>query len=254
MRRLLIPCALVLALAALGRADDAADAKAVVEKAIKARGGADNLAKYKADVLKIKGAVHVSGLDIDFTGEISFQQPDKSRTVIEGTVMGTNFKSTRVVNGDKGWIDDLLGAARQQRDMSKEELAEERESQNANSIARLAVLTDKAYTLSTVGESKVGDKEAVGILVKRKGYRDVSLFFDKKTHLLLKSETRVKDPQGGGDTEFTQEAFYDDYKKVGDLQVAHKLTIKRDGKAFLESETTEFKPEEKLDDGLFAKP
>lgn len=254
MRRLLIPCALVLALAALGRADDAADAKAVVEKAVKARGGADNLAKYKADVLKIKGAVHVSGLDIDFTGEISFQQPDKSRTVIEGTVMGTNFKSTRVVNGDKGWIDDLLGAARQQRDMSKEELAEERESQNANSIARLAVLTDKAYTLSTVGESKVGDKEAVGILVKRKGYRDVSLFFDKKTHLLLKSETRVKDPQGGGDTEFTQEAFYDDYKKVGDLQVAHKLTIKRDGKAFLESETTEFKPEEKLDDGLFAKP
>jgi len=254
MRRLLIPCALVLALAALGRADDAADAKAVVEKAIQARGGADNLAKYKADVLKVKGAVHVSGLDIDFTGEISFQQPDKSRAVIEGTVMGTNFKSTRVVNGDKGWIDDLLGAARQQRDMSKEELAEERESQNANAIARLAVLTDKAYTLSTVGESKVGDKEAVGILVKRKGYRDVSLFFDKQTHLLLKSETRVKDPQGGGDTEFTQEAFYDDYKKVGDLQVAHKLTIKRDGKAFLESETTEFKPEEKLDDGLFAKP
>ena len=254
MRRLLIPCALVLALAALGRADDAADAKAVVEKAIKARGGADNLAKYKADVLKVKGAVHVSGLDIDFTGEISFQQPDKSRTVIEGTVMGTNFKSTRVVNGDKGWIDDLLGAARQQRDMSKEELAEERESQNANSIARLAVLTDKAYTLSTLGESKVGDKEAVGILVKRKGYRDVSLLFDKKTHLLLKSETRVKDPQGGGDAEFTQEAFYDDYKKVGDLLVAHKLTIKRDGKAFLESETTEFKPEEKLDDGLFAKP
>ena len=250
MRRLLIPCALVLALAALGRADDAADAKAVVEKAVKARGGSDNLAKYKADVLKIKGAVHVSGLDIDFTGEISFQQPDKSRTVIEGTVMGTNFKSTRVVNGDKGWIDDLQGA----RDMSKEELAEERESQNANSIARLAVLTDKAYTLSTVGESKVGDKEAVGILVKRKGYRDVSLFFDKKTHLLLKSETRVKDPQGGGDTEFTQEAFYDDYKKVGDLQVAHKLTIKRDGKAFLEGETTDFKPEKKLGDRLFAKP
>ena len=231
MRRLLIPCALVLALAALGRADDDADAKAVVEKAVKARGGADNLAKYKADVLKIKGAVHVSGLDIDFTGEISFQQPDKSRAVIEGTVMGTNFKSTRVVNGDKGWIDDLLGATQSMRDMSKE----------------------LNVPLIDLNQSKVGDKEAVGILVKRKGYRDVSLFFDKKTHLLLKSETRVKDPQGG-DTEFTQEAFYDDYKKVGDLQVAHKLTIKRDGKAFLESETTEFKPEEKLDDGLFAKP
>ena len=168
--------------------------------------------------------------------------------------MGTNFKSTRVVNGDKGWIDDLLGATQSVRDMSKEELAEERESQNLNSIARFAVLTDKAYTLSTVGESKVGDKEAVGILVRRKGYRDVSLFFDKRTHLLLKSETRVKDPQGGGDTEFTQEAFYDDYKKVGDLQVAHKQTVKRDGKAFLESEATEFKPEELLDDGLFAKP
>lgn len=250
MRRLLIPCALVLALATVCRADDAAEAKAVVEKAIKARAGADNLTKYKADVVKIKGTVHVMGLDIDFTGELSFQHPDQSRAVIEGTVMETKFKSTRVVNGHKGWIDDSQGA----RDMTKEELAEERESQNANSITRLAVLSDKAYTLSTVGESKVGDKVAVGILVKRKGYRDVSLFFDKKTHLLLKSETRVKDLQGGGDAELTQEAFYDAYKKVGDLQVAHKLTIKRDGKAFLESEMTEYKPEEKLDDGLFAKP
>ncbi len=251
MRRLLFaPCALLLALPVVGRADDAADMKALIEKAMKAHGGADNLAKQQAATFNMKGQVHVQGLDIEFKGEISHQYPEKLRVVIEGEVMGTAFKVIQVVNGDKGWINDPQGS----REMSKAELAEAREGVNANSVARLVVLRDKAYTLAPLGESKVGDKEAIGVLVQRKGYRDVSLFFDKKTFLLLKTETRVKDVQGGGDTELTQETFYDEYKKVGEVQVVHKQTIKRDGKPYIESEITDFKAHDKLDDSVFAKP
>src|SRR5581483_7353032 len=140
MRRLLLaPWALLLALPVVGRADDAADMKALIEKAMKAPGGADNLAKQQAATFNMKGQVHVQGLDIEFKGEISHQYPEKLRVVIEGEVMGTAFKVIQVVNGDKGWINDPQGS----REMSKAELAEAREGVNANSVARLVVLRDK---------------------------------------------------------------------------------------------------------------
>jgi hypothetical protein len=248
-RLLLVPCALALALPALGRPDDAADAKAVIDKAVAAHGGAEAIAKQKAAVFKGKGKFHGLGEAIDYKSEISYQAPDKARSVIDASFMGTDFKVVQVVNGDKGWIDDPNG----NREMSKEELTEARENLNATAVARLGVLSDKGYTFAPLGESKVGDKDTVGVVVKHKDRRDVSLFFDKKTNLLLKSETRVKDPRGG-DAEMTQESFYDDYKKVAGVQVAHKVTIKRDGKLYLEGETTDFKPQEKFDDSVFAKP
>jgi hypothetical protein len=248
-RFLFVPCALVLALPAAGRADDAADMKALIEKAIKAHGGADNLTKQKTAVVKIKGKFYGLGEGIDFSGEISHQDPDKTRNVTDVTVMGTDFKIVQVINGDKGWVDDPQG----KREMTKEELSEAVEAQHASGITRLVVLANKDFTLSPLGETKVGDKEAVGVLVKHKGRRDVSLFFDKKSNQLLKSETRVVDLMGGNN-EVTQEVFYDDYKKSGDHLIPHKLTIKRDGKVYVESETTDFQAHDKLEDSLFTKP
>jgi hypothetical protein len=38
------------------------------------------------------------------------------------------------------------------------------------------------------------------------------------------------------------------------VQLANKVTVERAGKKYIEAETTDFKPAEKLDDSLFAKP
>ena len=81
----------------------------------------------------------------------------------------------------------------------------------------------------------------------------MSLFFDKKTGLLLKTETRSKDPMAG-DNEYTAETLYDDYKKVDGFPVAHKVTVKRDGKLFFASENSDVRLAEKLDDSTFEKP
>ena len=56
------------------------------------------------------------------------------------------------------------------------------------------------------------------------------------------------------DPEVTAEEFFDDYKPVGGIQHAHKITVLRDGKKFVEGEITDFTPKEKLDDSTFAKP
>jgi outer membrane lipoprotein-sorting protein len=226
-----------------------ADVKAVLDKAITAHGGADHLAKDKAVTMQMKGKLHSLGDGIDFTGEIASQLPDRLRFEMAITVMGTDLKIKQVVKGDKGWVavNDMV------MELTKEQMAEAREQMHVAAVTRLVALRDKAYKLSPLGEAKVEGKDAVGVRVEHKDRRDVSLYFDKKTGLLLKSETRGKDPMAG-DNEFTAETLYDHYRKVDGFPVAHKVTIKRDGKLFIESTNSDVKVAEKLDDSTFEKP
>ncbi|MGH7171907.1 MAG: hypothetical protein ACRELG_16655, partial [Gemmataceae bacterium] len=162
---------------------------------------------------------------------------------------GQDFQIVQIIDGGKGWI--KIGDKTDE--MNKDMLAEAKEQMNAANITHLVCLKDKNYKLSPLGEAKVGDRPAIGVRVERKGYRDVSLFFDKAKGLLLKMETRGKDIMRGGE-EYAATTRYGDYKKVEGMMVAHKVIAQRDGKPFVESETTEVKLSEKLDDSLFEKP
>jgi hypothetical protein len=119
-------------------------------------------------------------------------------------------------------------------------------------VANLRGLRDPDVTLTPTGEVKIGTKAAVGVRVTQKGYRDVNLYFDKVKGLLLKSETRGKDPMSGEG--FTEAKLYDDYKKIDGLMVAHKVEVTRDGKPHAETELTGVTFSEKFPDATFAKP
>jgi hypothetical protein len=220
-----------------------------VDKAIQAM-GRDTQAKgdkYKAATMKIKGTVHITGTPLPYTGEMAVQLPEQSRLTIDGEVMGQPFKVIVVVNGDKGWIklkDKTM-------ELDKDKLAEEREGNYARWVTLLTPLKDKAFSLSPLGEVKVGKADAVGVKVSRKNHRDVNLFFDKQTHLLLKSEFRVKDDSG---KEVTQEVLYSDFKDIDGVKRPQKIVIKRDGNEFLDGEMSDFKLVEKLDGSEFEKP
>jgi hypothetical protein len=231
------------------RADEDATLREVIDRAIKAGGGLDNLTKFKASVTKQKGKVHTPGGALSFTSESSIQLPDRLRSEQHIKVGDMQFTVLVIVAGNKGWF-QLMGKTDA---MNKDMLDESKEQLNAANISQLACLQDKEYKLSSLGEVKVGDRPAIGIRVERKGYRDVNLFFDKDRSLLLKLETRGKDFMQGGQ-EYTTTTLYDDYKKVEGMMVAHKVTIERDGKPYVETETTELKISEKLDDSLFEKP
>src|SRR5262249_45535206 len=153
-----------------------------------------------------------------------------TRAEIEFEFNGMKIKFIRAVDGDKGWskANDAL------EDMDAESLAEEKAAVYANWVATLVpLLKHKAFQLAPLGESKVGDKTAVGVKVSHKDRRDVSLFFDKETGLLLKSECRRKDVMGGGN-EFTEETLYRDYQESDGVKRARKRTINRDGRRFVE--------------------
>src|SRR5205814_5042787 len=69
----------VVALVGAARADEKAEARAVVEKAIKAMGGKEKLATDKGSVVKVKGKFYGMGEAIDYTADMALQSPDKMR-------------------------------------------------------------------------------------------------------------------------------------------------------------------------------
>jgi hypothetical protein len=223
------------------RADDAA--KATIDKAVKAIGGLEKLDKVKAMTTKDKGTYYGMGGEFPYTANYSIQLPNQFRVEVEGVF-------TIVVDGNKGWTQ----RDGETKEMDKEELARHKEDQFAGWVTTLRPLQDKAFTLSPLGEIQLDGKPAVGVKVSHKDHKDISLYFDKGTGLLVKTERRVQTSPEEGNMEVNQEAFYSDYKDVDGMKIPMKTLIKRDGNKYIEAEHTEVKPVDKLDDKVFAKP
>src|ERR1700677_3937261 len=107
--------------------------------------------------------------------------------------------------------------------------------------------------IKSLGESKVGDKEVVGILVSKKDQRDVKLFFDKATYLLAKTESQTRHPLTKQDAK--ADVYYSDYKElVPGLKIPVKCVVNYDGEKFMEYEMTEIQAVPQHDDSIFALP
>jgi hypothetical protein len=232
-----------------GRAQEGDEPRALIEKAIKAHGGAAKLAAVKATQIKGKGKIH-SPMEFSFTAEISSQPPDKFKLAIDAEVNGMNIPIVQVFNGKKGW-QSVMGKT----DKLDEKTIEEFQHQaHVEKVTDLIALKDKSYKLSPLGEMKVGDHDAVGVQVTKKDCRDVNLYFDKKTHLLVKAEYRAVEPVGK--QEVQQEKLYTEYKEsAGGLKLPARLVLNNDGKKFMEIEITETTPmETPFEESVFAKP
>lgn len=233
---LLTACALVLCTWNRAAADDAA--QAIIDKGIKAMGGAAALEKYKSTQWKTKGTYYGMGAGLPYTAEYSMQLPDKFRFSVENAF-------TVVVNGDKGWANDA--------EMPKDQLDEQKEMLYQTEATRLVGLKGPDYTLATVPEVTVDGKPAVGVKISHKGHRDFTLYFDKESSLVVKIVSKGKDFEMGG-KEVNQETLHQAYKDQDGTKVVTKMTMLRDGNKFVESETTEYKFADKIDPKTFEKP
>jgi hypothetical protein len=248
---LLVAMGLGIALA-LPRASYAQDkdAQAVIDKALKAIGGTEKAKNLKAFTAKAKGNVEVMGMKLDFTLEAYSQLPGKAKAVLNISAMGQEIVIVQGFDGDKGWI-SVLGMVK---DAEKEEIEEHKAMVHVESVTNLYGLADdKAMKLSSLGESKVGDTPVVGVQVTKKDQRDVNLYFDKKTHMLLKAEYRGMDPITK--MECAQEKIFSEYKEfVPGLKLASKYIVNNDGKRFMEIEMTDITAVDRHDDSIFRKP
>jgi hypothetical protein len=239
--------ALVSGLVGTARAADK-DTDAILDKAIKALGGQDNLSKAKNLNWKSKGTITIMGADNPFTTSATAQGLDHFRSEIEGEFGGNKFQALSVLAGDKGWRKFAGNVAA----MDKDAVANEKRTLYLNVIPMTVLpLRGNGFKVSAAGEEKVGDKPAVVLKVIAPDGKDFKLYFDKQSGLPVKSVAKVI---GLGGDEFTQETYYSDYKDMGGIKKAAKVQSKRNGEKFLDATITEFRPLEKIDAKTFEEP
>jgi hypothetical protein len=238
-----------LALAVAASAGEQDEAKAFLERAIKAAGGADKLSRFPAVVFKVSGTDHAEGKATRFKSEWYVQGQTQVRIVSTSAEDGKPVQTVRVVNGDKGWIKEGDGPAEP---MDKDDLHYEKESLYVNWVTALVPLRERPFRLELLGESKVDGHAAVGLRVVAPRHRPLKLFFDKQTYLLLELERRTAAP--GEDKEVTEVMRFKGYKDVQGTQQPTHIEIRWDGKTVSEADVTDMTLHEKLDAKLFAKP
>jgi len=233
--------ACLLCLAGTVRADDAADARAIVDKAIAAKGGAELLAKYKAQTIREKGTYYGMGAGLPYTGTTYADANNRSKTVIEGVF-------SLCVDGEKGWMEAMGNTM----DLPPEQHAAMVRDMQAGWIIGLAGLNDEDITLATLPGDDVDGKPTDAVLVTSKDKREHKLYFDRETHLLSKAVYQSWSQEKNGEVE--QELLFSAYKPIEGIQSAFKVVIMQDGKKFVESDVQEVKFSESLDEKIFKRP
>jgi hypothetical protein len=224
------------------------DVKAIIEKAVKAHGGADKIAKMKCMQWKGKGKLELLGSSVDMEQDVSIK-PGKFREAAELEVNGQKIRVITVFDGKKA----AITANGQSVDITDKILEELKEAAYAMKVGRLTnLLTDKSLQLSPLGESKVENRPAVGIGIASKGHRNLELYFDKESGVLAKVQTRKTDLQSM--QEVDEERIIQEYQDVGGQKVPKKVLVNHDGKKYVEVELVEVKFPEDIDDGEFQQP
>lgn len=247
MRTAMALVAVVLA-AGVARAadDDAAKAKAVVEKAVAAAGWDKNGANA-AQTWSDKGKLHLGGQAIDYTGEWWFSGPDKYRFEVKTKFGDADATFKVVVNGEKGW--QAMDA--QAEEMTAEKLEYTRDQVYFVWLYTLTpLLSEKGFTLKPIAGVKVDGAETNGVEATHKGRPTVKLYFDSKTHLLAKAEMTVKSEFDGW-KETTDEVTFGGWKEADKKKHPTKMTITRGGSTLIETEQSGRKYHDKLDAKLF---
>jgi hypothetical protein len=184
MRRILSVWGVCWLLFAGGAARAADDPRAVIERGIKALGGADVLRQKAAIQVKVKGKSEASpGMPMPLTGEALMQPGGAIRMDLQLEVSGNPIKITAVVDGSRSWMRAMDQLVPVPKEMEKQYATA---SVCQRAIELLPLLEDKSFTLAALPEEKVDDRPAVGVKVSYNKELDIKLYFDRETGLPVK--------------------------------------------------------------------
>jgi hypothetical protein len=226
------------------------NSRKIIHNAIQASGGRESLQKLIAYHTRAKGTYY-KGKDraqvmLDYWSNV----PNKSRTEVILSVDGQQIKFARVFNEKQAWF---LMSDGKWREGTKNEINTLRQEDLESRVRLLYPLLDESkYKLKFAGESKVRGQDSLAVQVTSSGYNDITIYFDKKSGLLLKTQMRVA-PRDG-EKEALQERLFLDYKSLKGVKYSTKQLLFYDGKKETELELIDINPVEKMPDWVFAKP
>jgi hypothetical protein len=243
-----------VAIVAAGIASADEKAEAVVKKGIEAHGGADALNKYRGGRFKLKGDLHIMGMDLEITGNLAYSLPDRYKMEIDTEVMGIKVAINQTVKGDKvkstitanGMTMPAPGG-----DEEKDELKLAAAMQEAEQLTPL--LDKKKFTIKAGDVEEVnGRKASIVIVTPANLKKEFKLFFDNESGLVVKTAHRGLGPgDGAAAVEVLEETYVSDYKKVNGVQVPMKMEVKHDDKKFMALTLSDYELVEKIDDKEF---
>jgi hypothetical protein len=211
--------------------DDAA--RAVVERGIKMQGGVIKLAPR---VMRLAGTINQRPAQIDRPVTIvkTWRTTGEYTSEIRVEIRGKPLVHYHMLAGESGWV----RADGELRPMGTQVLAEALAYEQAEDLERLDFLSDTDCQVTSIPDTKVDGRDAGGVLVQPKGRREVKLYFDKETGLLVKHEHTMLDSVTG--KPITQETLFGDYRLQANGGWEYmRLTIIRDGRRFLDAKVIE---------------
>jgi hypothetical protein len=241
MRRIPRPALLLAALAlAAPAAAGEKEARAILDRAIKAHGGAAALEKALVCRRTDTGTQALGPKDVSFVSQVTRSLPDRVRLQIE---LDKKINTTLVLDGRKGWQSE--GGA----PSTPLPAARVREAY-VWWLTTLVPLTKPEFKLTTVDRIKIDGEPAAGIRVSHKDFPVTRMYFLERNGLLAKVERRAVKAGLSVD----QEYLYSGYKEFSGLTLPTKEVVKIDNRKDSEFTISNYSFPAKLGAGAFARP
>lgn len=232
-------CALVCVLLPLSLGAGGKEARAAVERALKAHGGAEAMAKAARCKRKEAGTLDVAGKQVPFVREVTRDLPKRlrARTEVNSRVRALLVKNGPEAYQTEGGPSVLVLPAR------LKELDEEAHVQWA---VTLAPLLGPEFKLAPLPETK----EEFGVVASHKDAPDVKLYFSKATGLLARAAWTGLD--AGARVE--KELSFGEHKEFGGAKLPTKEALKHGGVVRSAYAVSGYEFPAKMEASLFSKP
>jgi len=230
------------------RGQDAA--RAAIQRAIEALGGARRIDDVRAAHTEMKGTLYQGDRSVDFTAENWFQYPDEFKGVNRFPAGGGKTLAIVIVfDGKEAWIKN---GEQNARPFSGPGLAEIKEEVYASQVQRLTPLLGRDYQLVPLQSINVDRKPAVGVRVTSRGHRPIDIYFDRATGLPVETVRQASDFADA--KKYVQARLFSDYRTIDSLKTATRVTIYKDDKKLMTQEVTKVKYLPRIEADVFAKP
>ena len=231
-------CALILMSMAVtsGSGQTAQD---ILSKMIDAMGGRKALQAVRDTT--ISGSVEVAQYGL--TAAITMYQKEPNKIRMDIDVMGMVI--TQGFDGQTGWFTDPQTGTTQ-------EMPEAQSREFARQAMGNDVLLDPGkfgVTFALKPREHVGGREHLVLEQTLADGHMITYFIDPDTHLPFKTKTRATGPAG---VEVDSETFLSDYRKVGNVMIAHSIRNVQDGIEAMRLTVTKVAANSSLDDALFS--
>lgn len=220
--------------------------QAIIDRAIKAHGGADALAKTKAMVQSAKGRLSINGVDVEATREARFALPERYSWLLELKSAAGRQRRMIVRNGLSGWQQVDAQPPEDIPTLLYDIISEEG---YVRWLCTVAPLGQAGFTFAAAPGADVHGQPAVGVLVTRSGKTDATLHFNGSSGLLVKARFASRAEPGA-----VKEWLFDRHKDFSGAKLPTKLIDRKNADRLGDWDVTDYKFVDRFDASTFKKP